>query len=64
MYSRRSFLTHLGIGGAGIFLTPYERFANSLVDSFIKRAYAEETNLIPSRYYINVFFPGGHIKKH
>lgn len=59
MYSRRSFLTHLGIGGAGIFLTPYERFANSLVDSFIKRAYAEETNLIPSRYYINVFFPGG-----
>lgn len=59
MYSRRRFLTHLGIGGAGIFLTPYERFANSLVDSLIKKAYAEEANQIPSRYYVNVFFPGG-----
>lgn len=59
MYSRRSFLTHLGIGGAGIFLTPYERFANGLVDSLIKKAYAEEVNQIPSRYYVNMFFPGG-----
>lgn len=59
MYSRRSFLTHLGIGGAGLFLTPYERFANGLVDSLIKKAYAEEVNQIPSRYYVNVFFPGG-----
>lgn len=59
MYSRRSFLTHLGIGGAGLFLTPYERFANSLVESFIKKAYAEDANQIPSRYYVNVFFPGG-----
>lgn len=59
MYSRRRFLTHLGIGGAGIFLTPYERFANSLVESFIKKAYAEEANQIPSRYYVNVFFPSG-----
>lgn len=59
MYSRRRFLAHLGIGGAGIFLTPYERFANSLIDSFIKKAYAEEVNRIPSRYYVNVFFPGG-----
>ena len=59
MYSRRHFLTHLGIGGAGLLLTPYERFANSLVDSFIKRAYAEETNAVPSRYYVNMFFPAG-----
>lgn len=59
MYSRRRFLTHLGIGGAGIFLTPYERFANSLIDSFIKKAYAEETNQVPARYYVNMFFPGG-----
>lgn len=59
MYSRRNFLTHLGIGGAGIILTPYERFANSLVDSLIKKAYAEEVNQTPSRYYVNVFFPGG-----
>ena len=59
MYSRRRFLAHLGIGGAGLFLTPYEQFANALVDSFIKKAYAEEINQVPSRYYVNVFFPGG-----
>lgn len=59
MYSRRRFLAHLGIGGAGIFLTPYERFANALVDSLISKAYAEEINQVPSRYYVNVFFPGG-----
>jgi len=59
MYSRRRLLTHLGIGGAGLFLTPYERFANGLIDSFIKKAYAEEVNQTPSRYYVNVFFPGG-----
>ncbi|AZZ38145.1 hypothetical protein CIK05_15505 [Bdellovibrio sp. qaytius] len=59
MYSRRSLLAHLGIAGAGIMLTPYERFANGLVDSLIKKAYAEEVNQTPSRYYVNVFFPGG-----